>query len=115
MAARKRSMPASVKIGPFSYGVVSDSDAHLTAEMKHGARLDGRSQANDLTIHVNPQHAPTYQKSTMIHEILHQVFVVSGALLDEEAEERICRHLEGGLLGVFQDNPDLVGWLAARD
>ena len=106
-------MPGSVKIGPFQYQVVAEPAGHMFAEKDMGTRLDGRGSASEQTIHVHPQQAEMYQRSTMIHEILHQVFVVAGTGLDTEDEERICHALEGGLLGVLRENPDLVAWLTA--
>jgi hypothetical protein len=106
-------MPESVKVGPYEYRIVSDAAGHMAAEKDQGVRLDGRGSAPEQEIHVNPQQATMYQRSTMIHEILHQVFVVAGTGLDNEDEEKICRSLEGGLLGVLRDNPSLVAWLTA--
>ena len=106
-------MPGSVKIGPFEYRVVAEAADHLAAEKDQGTRLDGRGSAPEQAIHINPQHVEMYQRSTMIHEILHQVFVVAGTGIDTDDEEKICRALEGGLLGALRENPDLVRWLTA--
>lgn len=107
-------MPATVKVGPFDLAVAADADGHLAAETEAGTRLDGRSSGRDQVIHIHPQHTATYQKSTMIHEIIHMVFLVAGTVITDDDAEQICRALEGGLLGVLRENPDLVAWLTAE-
>ena len=106
-------MPESVKIGPFEYWVSSDAESHMAVENTEKSRLDGRSCPIELVIHVSPKGAEDYRRSTMIHEIVHQVFVIAGSMIDKDDEEKICRLLEAGLLGVIKENPDLVRWLTA--
>ena len=64
---------------------------------------------------LRPGMAPGFKRQTMIHEILHQVFTDSGAQIEKDTEEQICRALEAGLYGVLRDNPDLVAWLTTEE
>ena len=107
-------MPESVKVGPWEYAVSTTAAGHLAAESSVGSRLNGLSHAAQATIHIDPNAVTQFQRSTMIHEVIHQVFEASGwAPSPDDTEEMVCRALSTGLLGVLRENPGLVRWLTA--
>ena len=103
-------MPAAVKIGSMTYRV-SDSVEDLNEY--ENKSLAGASHGPSAIIVVNPKHDAMYRKQTLVHEIVHQVFE-SVAGWSPKNEEKICRVLEAGLLGVIRENPDLVRWLQSE-
>lgn len=109
-------MPETVQVGPIRFRVSTDLDELRDAEERMNCGLDGVTSPHLGLIQVNPRHVPDYQRSTVVHEVIHAVLkVCAGAQLPDEIEEAVCRHLEGGLLGVLRDNPDLVAWLTAKE
>ena len=106
-------MPASVKIGSMTYRV-SDSVEDLNEyENKLQKSLAGASHGPSAIIVINPKHDSMYKRQTLVHEIVHQVFE-SVAGWSPKNEEKICRVLEAGLLGVIRENPGLIAWLQSE-
>lgn len=51
-------------------------------------------------------------KDTVLHELMHAILAQQGhTSYGNEAEEAFVRPLAAGLIGVFQDNPELARWL----
>lgn len=99
-----------------TYAVSYDAAEHLAREDEMSDRLYGMSDPSRALIAIRPGMAEGWTKQTLIHEILHQVFRQSGiGGLTADDEESIIRHLEGGLIGVLRDNPELVAYLSAGD
>lgn len=63
-------------------------------------------------IFVEDGQSPYEEADTVLHEILHAVVFNMKLGLDPETEEQVVGALSSGLIGVFQDNPDLPLWLA---
>jgi hypothetical protein len=61
-------------------------------------------------IHVRSDLESDELRDTLLHEILH-VLTASAGLDAECNEERFVRVIAGGLIGVFNDNPDLARFI----
>lgn len=99
--------PGTIDVGPHRYRVVVDHDGLLDSDHKAG-----HCSASRLVIAVDADQEPSQMADTVVHEVVHALLAVSG--LDDDIEERVCLALGPGLLGVLQDNPELVRWLAAK-
>lgn len=119
--------PKRVKIGPYDYNVIwtedtiaaYESDGKFSGDYSGEGYLAGWGDFRSGNICVDSRLAPAAQKSTLLHEVLHQVFTVSGyhCRLDDEGsgrEERIVSALENPLLAVLRDNPQLVRYLTEK-
>lgn len=101
-----RTLPATIKVGPHVYRVVSPNRA-LEAE-----DAAGRTSPAVGEIQVRSEHSHTYVADTLLHEVLHAVIHnVSGAPSDQE--EQFVERMSTGLLAVLRENPDLVAFLVA--
>jgi hypothetical protein len=106
--------PKRVQVGPHRYRLVIDADAMNRASAEHGTRLLGRCDNEQLLIVVDPRQAPSQQRETVVHELLHAACDLAGLSEDalaDDVEERVVRRLAPVLLQVLVDNPKLVAWL----
>lgn len=76
-------------------------------------------KTNDIVIlqeHDDVKIAPSLQRTTMLHEVLHAVFDISGLAnkYNVIAEEEFIRTLEPILFQVMRDNPKLVQFIMAK-
>ena len=62
-------------------------------------------------IELSKDQEPQELRDTLLHEILHAILHTQGREYGGEIEEIYVRALATGLLGVFQDNPELHQWL----
>lgn len=95
--------------------MTEDAAEHLLAEEGMGIRLYGMGDKSQQLIQLRPGMAPGFARQILIHEIVHQLFDDSGLELETQAEEQICLSLQAPLLGVLQDNPELVAWLTSEE
>jgi len=67
----------------------------------------GYSEGNARIIHINPKHDPKTYMPTLLHEIIHQIFHISGisnmldTVKEDKFEEAIVVALEHGLTPYF--------------
>jgi hypothetical protein len=109
-------MISSVKIGPQTFRVefrLSSDDGMLNDDT-YGYTLD---QGNLIVI--AGDISEDKQRVTLLHEVLHAArMVFEGATTPKDkAEHSEWEHhfigiYENALLMIFQDNPDLIGWLS---
>lgn len=96
--------PASVRIGPHEWTVRRqpiDADGEYY----------GRTVERELAILIAPGNAPSQERDTMLHELLHAIWAHTGLDYDDEQQEQIVRSLSTPLLGALRDNPRLVTFL----
>lgn len=82
---------------------------YLKAERLPGACGLFKSQRS--LIEISKDQEPQELRDTVLHEILHAILHTQGREYGGELEEVYVRALATGLLGVFQDNPELHQWL----
>lgn len=77
----------------------------------YGANL-GQCLTEAHVILVDPEQPPDEMASTVLHEALHAIAAVY-RLPEAFTEESMCRSLEGPLLSLIRDNPQLITALVA--
>lgn len=103
-----------MKVGPIEYDVVFDSQVLDINSLRTGAGVClGLTLHHATTIMVDDNVSEDVQASTLLHEVLHAVFDVTGVSYDigSKTEEKLIRHLEATLLQVLRENPELVAYL----
>lgn len=107
--------PAKVKVGPFTYDVVFDSDAlnRIAIKADDTSGLDGAVEFNDHVVFLHGDRAPDFIREVFLHELLHTLTDMLGIRheLDDDLEEKLVRRLSPPLLALLRDNPKLVAYL----
>jgi hypothetical protein len=105
--------PAQIKVGPYTFAVNVDAAAIDKDSVSERADLDGRFKPREQEILIRPGLGPDNAADTLLHEVLHAVFMVSGLVgtLGEEQEENVVTVLSPALLDALRRNPKLVGFL----
>ena len=62
-------------------------------------------------IRIRPSMSPVRQCETLIHELLHGAYEMTGNSGKEMPEEAVCELLDGPLTMIFRDNPELFAVL----
>ena len=102
------SLPASVRVGPFDYRIVDWSPADANAN-----NAMGECYHSALRISLRADLLPAKKAQTLIHEILHAIWLVGSVDQAGDNEERLVTNLAHHLAQVIRDNPDLMLWLSA--
>ena len=97
-------VPRALDIGPHRYRVALVPDGVLDDAGRYG-----HASIERLVIALDDSQPPTQMADTLLHETVHALLASVG--LEDEIEERVCLALGPGLLGLFNDNPDLVAFL----
>lgn len=100
----KNNYPRKLKIGPYTYSIELYPDATYS---DHGACV-----YNHQTIFISPNQHAERAGDTLLHEVLHAVWDLSG--FDQVAdlnEENIVRSIATWLTLVLKDNPKLVEFI----
>lgn len=115
-------MPDHITVRPHRYSLRADENALNAVRLeKRQAVITGCLDPQTGAIVLSEKVGLSYQRDTVLHEVLHAVSEHSGlryALQDRTTpmpEEELMQHLDTGLLGVLRDNPALVAWLCAPD
>lgn len=102
-------LPQKVKIGPTTYTL------SFMSKDQADAGVYGRTDPKADTIVINPSLCLGEQQTTVLHEVLHAIFLTSNLThvldLDEKKEEQVIRMLEPFLLSLIRDNPKLMEYL----
>ena len=96
---------STVRIGPHDIAIrvlkAEERDANL-----------GSFSSIQQSIGVREAYAtPSQEAETLIHEILHAVYVIMDAR-PKDSEERLVGLMATGLAMVIRDNPELIEWLS---
>jgi hypothetical protein len=100
-------VPASVKVGPYTYSLVPCDTLLETGAV-------GDTCVRRARIRYYVEQAPEMLRSTVLHEIMHACANLGGSEDGSEdafTEEQWIRRIEGALFGVLRDNPELVAYL----
>lgn len=114
-------IPTTIKVGAVEYTVHWDEEGWKNRP--DDGRLDGEwasTHHDTLAIYIKPTLAPAQQRSTLLHEILHTLFAISGgdmrnainAAVDGfDIEEYTVERLEPVMLRFLVDNPAVVAFI----
>lgn len=103
-----------VKIGLYTYKVKFVKHPARSSSEKPVRKMDidGLCDNPTQTIYVRNTLTEVAQKDTLIHELLHAIWYVSGYLmLDDLPEESAVRILSPWLTGMIIENPELMEFL----
>lgn len=103
------SVPRALRIGPYTWQVRCSKKRWK----KHGAADEvGNCDLANHVINVKPDQEIQYERATLFHEIMHAARYSSGAKVDlNDPEESIIQAIDGSMVAVLQDNPDLLDYL----
>lgn len=99
--------PDRLRVGPHVWRVrrrALDADGELY----------GRTEEQRLLITIAPGRAPSQERDTLLHELLHALWSHCALDQDDDEQERIVRSLAPWLLAALRDNPQLVAFLLAE-
>lgn len=99
-------LPATVRIGPFDFGLEKWPLLEATAASRWG-------ECDKALLKIRVQERfPTNHKAvdTLLHEICHAIYWAFN-IMDEDGEERTVQAMSTGWTSVFRDNPWLSGWI----
>lgn len=112
--------PEHIKVGTVEYAINSDPDDWIKLEHETQTKGNyGYTKNLNATIYLNPEADQRVVALTLFHELLHALCEsVMGApdwrhlgKTKVDREEQVVRMLEGPLLSVLTDNPDLFRFL----
>ncbi len=102
------SMPSAVKVGSHTYSVLVKNKREMTEK---GQLQDGLCLSGQLEIWIRCRMKLSYAQDTLLHEVLHACVHPSLSSKETTTEEEFITQSTPVLLGVLQDNPDLVKYL----
>lgn len=107
------SRPSSVKIGPFTWAIKSWD---VRASNNSGAY--GLCDKSTQTILIEDGMPPQWERHIVLHEMLHACYCVAGLRelhgADDQEEAHVAL-LAIALIGVLQENPEMVAYLSHTD
>jgi len=124
---------SSIKVGPWTYAVVTDPKAIAAAaegNVPESGTWGAFSDHENLIIGVNEANADDVLRMSVLHEVMHCCLRISGAWPSQYArllataewddcgvdvEEFMIAGSAGGLLSALRENPDLVAWLTEAE
>lgn len=104
-------MPATIRIGPFTYELEMGGERFLKTQIEIGDSLYGRTEEKSLRISISDTVAVEIQKETLLHEIIHAILMQSGVEIDNKLEESIVRSISPMLFDTLLRNPQLTSYL----
>jgi hypothetical protein len=119
MTSRKKFVPDRVQVGPFEFTIDWSVQGWSEAMESHSSSMDpdygrfyGFTDPRTCSIWINPHAAATFQRETLLHEIMHACQAVA-ALPNEEpvkGEEFVTR-ISPILLDTLTRNVGLIDFL----
>lgn len=110
--ARERP-PAHIQVGARDYLI------EISAESTQALDCLGATMGQYSLIVLSPNQDYQSLREVTMHELIHAMsYDVDGGsatFLDDETEERVCRHLAGRIVDLLRRNPQLVAYLTAKD
>jgi hypothetical protein len=109
--------PDYVDIGPMRYRIHADRtkiDRERVDARESGMAAQITYSAGRIVL--DDTHRMTYQKRSLLHEIMHGCLESVG--FDQASKvsaETLIDHLDGTLLDVLQRNPQVTNWLVERE
>lgn len=105
-------IPAKVRIAGFDWKIeTTDNDATID-----GSLGVCRRTLKSIVVVDHPAMPRDEVKDTLVHELLHALVHTFNLFPedDEEAEEKVVRPLATALVGMLNDNPDLLKYLGSK-
>ena len=102
-------LPDSIQIGPMRYTV------EFNQRIVDAANAYGRIEFKSQTISIDPDQSPDHLAITLLHEVLHGCWKQANAEGFDGDQEKIITGLALTLLDTMRRNPELVGFLMAKD
>ena len=105
-----------VQVGPMVYRVSTDEERHRQYCDDLGRYYYGWADHQHLTINLDPHLPPGQMQDTLLHEVEHCLWSVSGLRGRMKlTEEDIIRHLTSLRLDTLQRNPMVVAYLMQKE
>lgn len=106
-----RVLPEYMQIGPYNVRIVLDKEEMERARVRH-SNLDacGLCDHQRQTIYIDPDMEIDAIVDTLLHEIMHFIFYITGGTneLGAEQEEKVILFLGSMLLDTIRRNPDVA-------
>ena len=111
--------PTWVDIGPHRYTIHWDQAAIDRERVKEESPgLRGHIRYGENKIVIDPTMAPSHQRRTLLHELLHGILDVTGwtsvAPEKPDCDDFLVR-IDSMLLDTMRRNPHVVAWLLSPD
>jgi hypothetical protein len=103
--------PHKIRVGPVDWRVRWSRKAVRAIHPDGSA--SGGTDSESATIAIDPGKSEGYNRTVLIHEILHACLQTADINLSDKVEENVVRALTPTLLSTLRDNPRLVGYLTA--
>jgi len=107
-------MPSSIQVGPFRFTVNGSADAVVRARTHARDQRMGECDSRMLAILVDPTTPFQQQQDTLLHEVLHACWYVSGGYEKDMDEDTAVGRQTSIILDTLRRNPDLVAYLLAE-
>jgi hypothetical protein len=101
-------MPSFVRVGPIKYRVVVKDDKLTDCP---DTNTDGQILYEEAIIEIarRKNTNPIYEKTVMLHEIVHAIITQSGHRQTDD--ENLVNSIAYALVDIIQNNPDLLTYL----
>lgn len=107
-------MPSSVVIGPYTYRLTATRADWDGLQAKHREDLWGYTDQAEGAIYIQPDMAPSLERTIVLHEILHACAFAAGTLFDgKRHEEEWVLRTAPGLLDALRRTTGLTEYLQA--
>mgnify|MGYP003443730822 FL=1 len=107
------SLPPRVQIGPLTFQVTDDRDAHNQGVVEDLLDTYGRIRDSKGLIILDPNQTDAHKRITLLHEVMHGCWHLGDR--SHKNDEKAIRSLCAPLLDVLRRNPDLVAYLLATE
>lgn len=109
-------VPKRVRIGPFTYAILTDVAVIDRSSVENGDVRDGEFDHDKARILVRKGLAKDTTAEILLHETLHALTQFTGLdqeleVLERGTEEKVVRRLAPALLDAIRRNPQLVRFL----
>jgi hypothetical protein len=101
-----KSLPSSIRVGPYDFRLVQWGSLE-----SHADRYWGQCSLEELTIRISVESpSPVRVVDTLLHEISHAIWWVHG-VEESDKQERVVSAFGTAWMGIYRDNPWLLSWL----
>lgn len=108
-------LPQRVVMGPYSFLVSTDKDRifEVAGETVAGVSSLGKGLIGVID---DPENTHAFKADTLLHELIHLAFAVSGFVFNEKQdEEAIVLAVTTALLHCLRENPGVINYLTYKD
>lgn len=102
----KLKMPAKVRVSCFTVDIIEWDNKEACMR-----KCFGEFSQDELIIRIDFAQQPQRVVETLIHEVMHAIYGLSG-IKDEDKEERIVTAMSRGWMQMCIDNPDVVRFIS---